>query len=101
YSCLGKYGMNCQLCKTKGLPYKHSEETKLKISKSNLGKKGRKGIKLTQEHKDKIANSKKGKKRPDVSKRFTEWNKSNTEEKNNFFNKKHTKQSLKKMSDSR
>ena len=34
--------------------HKHSEETKHKISIGNIGNKGRKGISLTQEHKNKI-----------------------------------------------
>lgn len=97
YNCIGLNGLNCQYVKTKDKKYQHSEETKKKISLSNLGKKGRKYI-MSDEHKEKISQSNKGKKRPDVSKRISELNKTKTGCNNNFFGKKHTQETKNKIS---
>jgi group I intron endonuclease len=100
YNTLDK-GLNCQFVKTDTQKYVHSKETKQKISASNTGKLGRKGVKFSEEHKIKIGLSKIGKKRPDVSERVTELNKKNTGVNNNFFGKTHSLESLQKMSLSR
>jgi group I intron endonuclease len=55
YDVLGKNGLNCKLTKTNDKSGKHSEETKLKISKSNKGKS------KSEKHKQKMSESGKGK----------------------------------------
>jgi group I intron endonuclease len=94
---LSKFGLNCQYVKTKTKKYVHSKETREKISNSNKGKTGRKFV-MSEEHKHKIGQSKIGKKRPDFSKYLSENNKKKIGELNNFYNKKHSKESLLKMS---
>jgi len=39
YNCISKHGLNCQYVKTDTKKHQHSQETKDKISKSNKGKK--------------------------------------------------------------
>ena len=99
YNVLSKNGLNCQLVKTNDKKYVHSKETKMKISKSNTGKVGRKGVKFTDEHKEKISKSKIGIKRPDVSIRFTNLNKSMIGIKNSFYGKRHTEETKKILSE--
>ena len=63
YNTINK-GLNCQFVKTNTEKYRHSEETKQKIRNSNLGKVSvNKGVKFSEEHKLKIGLSKIGKKR--------------------------------------
>ena len=90
--------MNCQYVKTSTKKYKHSEETKQKISKSNIGKHLRNNFKLTKEHKEKIGKANKGNKRPDFAEIITKINKERIGSKNNFYGKKHTKESKEKIS---
>lgn len=98
YNTLEK-GLNCQYVKTSAKKYRHSEETKIKIGKSNIGKSGpNKGTKLSEEHKNKIGIANKGKKRPDTSLRITELNRQNKGNKNNFFGKKHSQETKDKIS---
>ena len=66
----GRNGLNCQYVKTSTKKYVHSDETKNKISSSNKGKKGRKGVKFSEEHKIKIGLSKIGKKRLNLNLNF-------------------------------
>ena len=99
YSCLNKVGLNCQYVKTETQKYKHSQETKDKIGKAHKGRVHRVGFKLTEEHKRKIGLANKGRKRPDISKLFSELNKKNKGIKNNFYGKKHTKETKKILSE--
>lgn len=94
-------GLNCQYVKTNDKKYVHSNETKLKISKSNIGKKGRLGVKFSEEHKTKIGLSKIGKKRPDVSLRLSVINKLKVGDKNTFYGKKHSIESRLKISEAK
>jgi group I intron endonuclease len=94
---LGKGGLNCQYVKTETKKYLHSKETKEKISNSNKGKVGRKFV-MSEEQKFKIGQSKIGKKRPDFAKWLSENNKNKIGELNYFYNKKHSKESLLKIS---
>ena len=100
YNCISIHGLNCQLVKTDTQKYKHSEETKLKISKGNIGKFGRK-YKMSDEHKMKIGKANKGNKRPDFSKTIYELNKQKIGVLNPFFGKKHSEETKIKLSLSR
>jgi group I intron endonuclease len=94
---LGKGGLNCQYVKTETKKYVHSKETREKISNSNKGKAGRRFV-MSEEHRFKIGQSKIGKKRPDFAKMASEYGKKRIGEQNTFYNKKHSKESLLKIS---
>lgn len=101
YNCISFIGLNCQYVKTDAKKYKHSEETKIKISKSNIGKLGRKYT-MSKEHKEKISQSNKGKKCPwsvDYINKVN--NKNKPKELTSFYGKKHSNESLLKISEAR
>ena len=78
---------------------KHTEEAKEKISKSNKGKSSWiKGKTHSEETKEKLSNSLKGRKVSEEARRSI--SKAQTGEKNTFYGKKHTEETRNKMSDS-
>jgi hypothetical protein len=75
----------------------HTEEHKLNLSNKMSGNQYTKGRKLSEEHKKRISEKSKGRKVTDEVKK--KISKKNSGDKNGMYGKKHTKDSLQKISD--
>lgn len=92
YNCI-ESGLNCRFTKTTDKQGYMSKESKIKLSIAHTGKT------FSEEHKLKISKSKKGLK---MSKKFKEMRReASLGNKNNFYNKKHSKKSRKLISKNR
>lgn len=82
YDCISKDGLNCNLTKTNDRSGRLSQCTKEKISRN---RRSRKGIKLSDEHREKISKANKGKGNPFYGKKHTQETKDKIAEKNKLY----------------